>query len=57
MPKINFGERRQHWLRNVTEPIGTYSVQERACALHRIRTAATRFAGQRPRPPARLETV
>jgi class 3 adenylate cyclase len=56
MPKVDFGERRLHWLRNVTEPIGTYSARERVCALDRIRAAATRV-GNRPRPAAHLEAA
>jgi adenylate cyclase len=38
--KVDFGERRLHWLRNVTEPIGTFSARERGCPvggpLHRL---------------------
>jgi adenylate cyclase len=29
--KVRFGERQLHWLRNVTEPIGTYSAREERC--------------------------
>jgi adenylate cyclase len=57
MPMVDFGDRQLHWLRNVTEPIGTYSARERERAMHRIRAAASRFACQRAGPPARLEAV
>jgi class 3 adenylate cyclase len=57
MPKVDFGERRLHWLRNVTEPIGTYSARGRECVIHRISTAATRVVGKRSRPAARLEAA
>jgi adenylate cyclase len=56
MRKVDFGERRLHWLRNVTEPIGTYSARERACRVERVRKTAAR-AGSLARLPARLETV
>lgn len=41
--KVDFGERRLHWLRNVTEPIPTFSARERDCAVaHRIRDLMSR---------------
>jgi hypothetical protein len=33
MPKVSFGERRLHWLRNVTEPVGTHSATAVRCAV------------------------
>jgi hypothetical protein len=57
MRKIEFGERRLHWLRNVTEPIGTYSARERACPGHGLRAAAGRLATRRARGTTRLETA
>jgi adenylate cyclase len=41
--KIQFGERRLHWLRNVTEPIPTFSARRRDCAIaHRFREMVAR---------------
>jgi class 3 adenylate cyclase len=57
MRKVDFGDRRLHWLRNVTEPIGTYSARERSCWLERVRDAAGRAGTRRVRATARLETV
>lgn len=57
MPKVDFGERRLHWLRNVTEPIGTYSARERACWWERIRTATGRMGTPRVHMPTRVEAV
>jgi len=54
--KVDFGERRLHWLRNVTEPIGTYSARERPCRWDGVRTAVTRAVG-RPRKITPLEAV
>jgi adenylate cyclase len=48
IPKVDFGERQLHWLRNVTEPIGTYSARKRSCSMHGVRAAAARFVGNRP---------
>jgi adenylate cyclase len=37
LPKVAFGERRLHWLRNVTEPIAAHVASARRCALlHRL---------------------
>jgi adenylate cyclase len=57
MPKIDFGERNLHWLRNVTEPIGTYSARARQCRVERIRDAAGRAVSPRGRATTRLEAV
>jgi class 3 adenylate cyclase len=57
MPKIDFGERNLHWLRNVTEPIGTYSARERPCRLEWIRDVASRAGNARARTTTRLEAV
>ena len=51
--KVSFGERRLHWLRNVTEPIPTFSARERDCAVgHRIRDLISRDV-----PKARMEVA
>jgi adenylate cyclase len=55
--RVDFGERKLHWLRNVTEPIGTYSARERSWAIDNILAAAARATGHRPGPTARLEAV
>jgi adenylate cyclase len=55
--RVDFGERRLHWLRNVTEPIGAYSARERPRVVRGMRAAAARFHGFRICAPARLETV
>jgi adenylate cyclase len=51
--KVDFGERRLHWLRNVTEPIGTYSARDRACPGEGLKTAVraafARRGGTHPR--------
>jgi adenylate cyclase len=57
IPRVDFGERQLHWLRNVTEPIGTYSARKRSCAVHSVRAAAARFVGQRPGTARPLEAV
>jgi class 3 adenylate cyclase len=57
MPKVDFGERRLHWLRNVTEPIGTYSARERSCWWERIRAGAGRAGELRMHPAPRVEAV
>jgi adenylate cyclase len=57
MPKVDFGQRHLHWLRNVTEPIGTYSARERSCVVHRIRAAAARVTTHQPATTARLEAA
>lgn len=46
--KVDFGERRLHWLRNVTEPIGTFSARERSCPIAGgMRRFATRAQARR----------
>jgi adenylate cyclase len=35
LPKIKFGERRLHWLRNVTEPIAAHVASVRSCSIAR----------------------
>jgi adenylate cyclase len=55
--KVDFGERKLHWLRNVTEPIGTYSARERSWPVHSFLAAAARVTRQRPGATARLEAV
>jgi adenylate cyclase len=57
MRSIDFGERRLHWLRNVTEPIGTYSVRERTCLVQRVRDAATDMTRPRSQISPRLGAV
>lgn len=49
--KVDFGERHLHWLRNVTEPIGTYSARLRACPGGGLK-AALRAAVDRRGPAA-----
>jgi adenylate cyclase len=44
---VDFGERELHWLRNVSEPIGTHLVQERGDAYKRVRTALGHAFGRR----------
>jgi adenylate cyclase len=37
LPKVEFGERRLHWLRNVTEPIAAHVASVRSCSIvHRL---------------------
>lgn len=55
--KIDFGERRVHWLRNVTEPVGVYSARARSCPADRLRTAARTRTARRSRPAARMEVA
>lgn len=55
--KIDFGERRVHWLRNVTEPVGAYSARARSCPADRLRTAARSATARRGRAPARMEVA
>jgi adenylate cyclase len=55
--RVDFGERKLHWLRNVTEPIGTYSARERSWPTRSLLAAAARVTGQRPCVPTRLEAV
>jgi adenylate cyclase len=42
IPKVDFGERELHWLRNVSNPIGTHVARPR----HDIRAGFGRFLGQ-----------
>ena len=51
LPKVEFGARRLHWLRNVTEPVGTYSARQRPCWIENVRGAIDRL-GRRSLPPA-----
>ena len=55
--KVDFGERRLHWLRNVTEPIGTYSARERACWFESMRDTIERSGRQAPRPAGPVEAL
>ena len=46
LPKVDFGERKLHWLRNVTEPVPTFTARERDCAAkNRWRELAARARG------------
>jgi adenylate cyclase len=37
LPKVEFGDRRLHWLRNVTEPIAAHVASVRSCSIaHRL---------------------
>jgi adenylate cyclase len=37
LPKVSFGDRRLHWLRNVTEPIAAHAASVRSCSIaHRL---------------------
>jgi adenylate cyclase len=38
MPRVAFGERRLHWLRNVTQPIAAHVASARRCAIVRLMT-------------------
>jgi len=53
--KVDFGARRLHWLRNVTEPIGTYSVRDRPCPGVGFRELARAALSRRGGAPARAE--
>jgi adenylate cyclase len=55
--RVYFGERHLHWLRNVTEPIGTYSVRRRACPREGIREVIRAALARRGRSPRRAEVV
>jgi adenylate cyclase len=55
LPKVDFGERRLHWLRNVTEPIGTYSARARACPGHGVKSAVRAALARRGAAPRRAE--
>ena len=58
MRKVDFGERRLHWLRNVTEPVPTYSARERACPGQSLKAAAARRFARGETPTAtRLEVA
>ena len=41
--KVEFGERRLHWLRNVTEPVPVFTARERDCPRGAWRTIVGRF--------------
>lgn len=55
LPKVNFGERHLHWLRNVTEPIATYSAQLRACPGQGLRATIRAALARRGPGPTRTE--
>jgi adenylate cyclase len=55
--KVDFGERQLHWLRNVTEPVGTYSARERACWIENTRAAVERAVRRGPSPAGPMEAV
>ena len=57
MPKVAFGEHKLHWLRNVTEPIVTYSARARRPGMDRMRAAAACVLTQRPASAVRLEVA
>jgi adenylate cyclase len=57
MAKVEFGEHKLHWLRNVTEPIVTYSARQRRPPATRLRAAAARALPQCPRTAVRLEAA
>jgi adenylate cyclase len=51
LPKVSFGERRLHWLRNVTQPIAAHVASARSCSLMH------RFALRRGAPMSMREAV
>ena len=53
--KVGFADRRLHWLRNVTEPIATYSARERPCPGATVRSAARAAIARRGDGPPRAE--
>lgn len=53
--KVDFGERNLHWLRNVTEPIGTYSARLRACPGEGVKAALRAALARRASAPRRAE--
>jgi adenylate cyclase len=55
LPKVDFGTRHLHWLRNVTEPIGTYSARRRECPGEGIKTALRTALSRRGGAPTRAE--
>jgi adenylate cyclase len=57
MRKVDFGERRLHWLRNVTEPVATFSARERACWLQNVRGAVERIGRRSLGPAGPVEAV
>jgi adenylate cyclase len=57
MRKVDFGERRLHWLRNVTEPIATFSARERVCRLQNVRGAIERVGRRSLGPAGPVEAV
>jgi class 3 adenylate cyclase len=36
LPRVQLGERRLHWLKNVSRPVAAHVARERACPLHSI---------------------
>ena len=53
--KVDFRDRRLHWLRNVTEPIATYSARQRSCAVENVAAAARAAVARRGPNPASAE--
>jgi hypothetical protein len=52
---VDFGERDLHWLRNVTEPIATYSARPRECPAEGVKTAVRAALARRGSAPTRTE--
>jgi adenylate cyclase len=52
--RVDWGDRHLHWLRNVTEPVGTYSVRELTGVVQRTGAAVACMIG---RPAPRLEAT
>ena len=59
LPAVAFGERRLHWLRNVTEPVGAYSATGVPVRAARVRILARRRlrTSSAGRPDAKLRSV
>jgi class 3 adenylate cyclase len=57
MRKVEFGERRLHWLRNVTEPVATFTARERSCWAASARTVLEGAARRTTRPARPAEAV
>jgi adenylate cyclase len=57
MRKIDFGERRLHWLRNVTEPVATFTARERACWFENVRNVVGRAGLSGLSPAGPVEAV
>jgi adenylate cyclase len=45
--KVEMGEQRLHWLKNVTEPVAAHSAQEHECAIGRLRLSPMMKSGLR----------